>query len=301
MVNISVIIPVLNDALGLQETVLSFVSQDYPKDRYEIIIIDNGSTDNTAEVANNLVQTYPGLVRYGIENNIKSSYAARNKGINMSNGDIISFIDADVTVLPDYLKNIWTVFEKNSVDYVGVEVILYLKKDTLSSKYNIVNDFPIQTFLEKHHFIPTCCLSIRRPVLDVVGNFDSRLESSGDLEFGTRVYEAGLKQLFVKDIKIRHPARYKYNSLINKSNRIARGIAQLNIYYPGKYTEIYKSYYKIKSYLPAKPIKLYKYYKMKKVRVNFISAIILSFFNTHLGILSFLSLRKEMKRLRKTR
>ena len=298
MLDISIIIPVYNDSFGLKETALTFVTQDYPKDRYEIIIIDNGSTDNTAEVAKNLAQTYPGLVKYGVENTIKSSYAARNKGINISKGDILCFIDADVTVSADYLQNIWTVFEKNTVDYVGVEVIVYSTKDTLSSKFNIVNDFPVQFFLENHHFIPTCCLSIRRSVLTAVGKFDSCLESSGDLEFGTRVYEAGLKQLYVKDIKIRHPARYKYSALKNKSKRIGRGIAQLNNYYPGKYADIYESYYKIKSYLPAKPIKLYKYYKMKQVNINFISAIILSFFNTHLKILSFLSFRKEMKRLR---
>jgi|TARA_B100001971_G_scaffold212256_1_gene241936 glycosyltransferase involved in cell wall biosynthesis len=71
------------------------VEQDFPKNEYEIIVADNGSTDNTLDIANKYINNYSILVKYVIESNVQSSYAARNKGINIAKGDILAFTDSD--------------------------------------------------------------------------------------------------------------------------------------------------------------------------------------------------------------
>lgn len=74
-VEISVIIPVYNDAEGLRDTLESLVDQEFDGD-YEILPVDNNSADNTGEVIEEFERNYPKLVRGLEENEIQSSYAA---------------------------------------------------------------------------------------------------------------------------------------------------------------------------------------------------------------------------------
>lgn len=92
---ISIIIPVYNDPVGLTNTINSLVKQDF-KGKYEILIVDNGSDDNTPEIIQKFEKKYSNLVEGFKENEIQSSYAARNKGIKKSRGEILVFIDADM-------------------------------------------------------------------------------------------------------------------------------------------------------------------------------------------------------------
>jgi glycosyltransferase involved in cell wall biosynthesis/peptidoglycan/xylan/chitin deacetylase (PgdA/CDA1 family) len=93
---ISIIVPCYNQAHFLTEAIESILSQAYP--HYEIVVIDDGSTDNTAEVAGR----YPG-VRCVRQDN-RGLAAARNTGIRKSNGDYLVFLDADDRLLPNALE-----------------------------------------------------------------------------------------------------------------------------------------------------------------------------------------------------
>lgn len=97
MVNVSVIIPTHNRGKFLRRTIDSVLKQTYKK--YEIIVVDDGSTDNTREI----VQTYGKKVRYIYQKNAGPS-AARNKGIKNARGKYIAFLDSDDEFLPDKLK-----------------------------------------------------------------------------------------------------------------------------------------------------------------------------------------------------
>ena len=93
---ISVIVPCYNQAHFLTEAIASILSQTYS--HYEIVVVDDGSTDNTAEVAGR----FPG-VRCVCQDN-RGLAAARNTGILSSNGDYLVFLDADDRLLPHALK-----------------------------------------------------------------------------------------------------------------------------------------------------------------------------------------------------
>ena len=93
---ISVIVPCYNQAHFLTEAIASILSQTYP--HYEIVVVDDGSTDNTAEVAGR----FPG-VRCVCQDN-RGLAAARNTGIRSSNGDYLVFLDADDRLLPHALE-----------------------------------------------------------------------------------------------------------------------------------------------------------------------------------------------------
>ena len=262
---ISVIIPVYNDSKGLMDTLDSLVAQDFSKKNYEIVISDNGSNDNTLDTAEMFAKKYPELIHIVVENNIKSSYAARNKGINASKGSIIAFIDADMSVDKDWLTRIVRSLEKYRVDYLACKVEIYLKENSIFGLYNKMVGFPVGKYIKKSHFAPTCCLIIRKSVFDKVGLFDSRLISGGDYEFGNRVNEMGYKLYYDDGIVMRHPARSSFKQIFCKFFRIGRGTQQILLYYPKYCKEIYRDILNLRYYLPTKPWNFFKNMKGYKI------------------------------------
>ena len=104
---ISVIIPTHNYGAFIRETIESVFLQDYPTDRVELIIVDDGSTDNTKEI----VQEYAGRVTYLYEEH-RGVAAARNKGMSLANGEIITFLDADDVWVSGRTRRVAETFNK---------------------------------------------------------------------------------------------------------------------------------------------------------------------------------------------
>jgi glycosyltransferase involved in cell wall biosynthesis len=280
---ISVIVPTYNDPSGIKDTLDSLINQDYGADNFEIIVVDNGSVDNTQAVINDYSERHPRLIRLVVEDKIQSSYAARNKGIESAKGSIIAFIDADMSVGKDWLTNIERSLKKYRCDYLACGVEIYFKNKSIYEIYDKITGFPLDLYMYEYHFAPTCCLVVRKEVFKEVGSFDSRLISSGDLEFGMRVHEKQLKLFFDPNISMKHPARSSLRKLCNKYFRIGRGHLQLSVYYPDRFSKMFRYYRDPLFYLP----KLRKSPELKdgndiwhelsfenKIKINFIKWIL---------------------------
>jgi len=250
---ISVIIPVYNCPHGLKDTLKSVVDQNYPKDCYEILPIDNNSTDETPEIIKRYQKKFPNLVRGLSELDIQSSYAARNKGIKNANGDIFVFIDADMWVENDWLSKIAEEFQDGKPKYLGYNVEIVSEKENLVSLYNKYNGFQIKRFIEDHHFTGAGCLAASKEVFDEVGLFDHNLISGGDNEFGNRVFDAGFELDYTSKTKAYHPARDSFYSLIKKTFRIGRGVYQLKENHPDRYSYLERSVFNPRYLLPDPP------------------------------------------------
>ena len=202
-----------------------------------------------------------------------------------------------MTVKNNYLSKLVECFENSQTDYLGCNVRLFMSKKSLAAKYNCLYDFNIENDINNNHYSPTCSLTVRKDVFKTIGIFDDRLESGGDWEFGQRVYKYGMNQYFAKNIIMLHPSRYSYSSIINKSTRIARGIAQLAFYYPKDCQLLFDGYFKIRSFLPFNPINILKNAKNNNINLNLIEGIILSIYHVPIRIISFISLLKEKRKL----
>lgn len=230
--DISIIIPVYNDPDGLQSTVESLLVQSIDRD-YEIIIVDNDSTDATGDIAAEYAENEP-LVKVGIENEIQGSYAARNRGLELATGSTIVFLDADVTADPGWLTGGMRAMESLDASYMGVKVkvVPVGEPPSVAEQYQMAKGFPVESYIRRDSFAPTCSLFVTRSLIDRVGNFDAGLVSGGDVEFGHRVGEHGFDLCYTDDIVSIHPARETVNELLEKNARVGRGKAQLRQRHP---------------------------------------------------------------------
>lgn len=251
MVLSSIVIPVYNDPHGLSTTVDSVLNQTTQD--YEVIIADNGSSDNTVDIAKEY--TNDDRVELVREMDVQSSYAARNTAIQITSGSYIIFLDADMWVEEDYVEQITRYLDEMNLRYTGCDVDV-VTDDGLVSRFDSANGFPVRRYIERYNFAPTCCLTVKRDVFDEVGLFDQRLVSGGDLEFGHRVSQQGIEQGFVEELTVYHPARETLHSIFSKFERVGRGRTQLHRYYPEDFR--WHPLVNPLLYLPPNPLEFYR-------------------------------------------
>ena len=198
---ISVVIPTYNCSQFIISAIHSVLDQSY--ENYEIIIVDDGSTDNTKEVLKPYIEEKK--IQYVFQNNLGPS-AARNKGIKLSKGEYIAFLDADDLWIPGKLekqvnfldnnKNLGLVFSDTSIfDEGGVisDSFLRLKKNlwkiptSSDSKNGRVFLRNIFEDLIEENFIPTKTVLIRKKCIDELGYFDETLFSVEDRDMWLRI------------------------------------------------------------------------------------------------------------------
>jgi glycosyltransferase involved in cell wall biosynthesis len=110
---LSIVICTYNRGYLIRKTIDSLIGQHMDKGLYEIVIVDNNSTDDTRKIAENYIETNPGTqIVYAFEENPGLSWA-RNKGIEASRGKYLSYIDDDAYAEPDYAENIVSAFKAN--------------------------------------------------------------------------------------------------------------------------------------------------------------------------------------------
>jgi len=119
---LSVIIPCKNGETHIKRCITSLVNQKLKLSDYEIIIIDDGSTDNSLEVIEELQKTYKNIIFY--KQSSQGQGAARNKGIKLAKGDYIYFLDADDYLAYNSLNIILDYIENHHLDVVGFNTIL---------------------------------------------------------------------------------------------------------------------------------------------------------------------------------
>lgn len=229
---VSIIIPVYNDPSGVSGTLDSLFTS-VTKHDVQMLVVDNASTDRTPDVVRSYDDDRVTLLR---ETDVQSSYAARNAGIRHADSDLLAFVDADMTVSDSWLEEALDTLHATDADYLACDVELTLPDDpSLAARYDRHTGFPVEQYLERQQFAPTCCLFVRRPVFEEVGLFDPRLVSGGDKEFGNRVHDAGYETAFADDATMYHPTRNSLGSLVTKDVRVGRGHAQLQRFYPDRY------------------------------------------------------------------
>ncbi|MEK7290503.1 MAG: glycosyltransferase, partial [Planctomycetota bacterium] len=197
---VSVILPTYNCANFLPHSIQSILSQTY--DSYEIIVVDDGSTDNTKEVLNPFMQR---ISYIKLEQN-KGLPAARNIGIKSALGKYIAFIDADDIWLPEKLQTDIKYFETYSEismvysKHINIDINGSVLDGDTKKRLPSGNIF-IQLFSEQN-FIITSSVVVKKDVFETTGLFDEQLFNCQDWDMWLRITfyfkVAGINKTLVK-------------------------------------------------------------------------------------------------------
>ena len=189
MPKVSVIIPAYNAEKHIAKTLDSALAQTYSE--FEIIVVDDGSRDQTASIVKQYQETYPEKVRM-IKKENAGPAKARNVGIKASNGEYIAFNDADDLWLPEKLEKQISYFERQSPQ-VGMVYTNARKFDekgiwTLPKRYRRKKvEGWIYKDLLKDNMIPNQSVMVRRSCFDEVGFFDESLDIIEDHDMWIRI------------------------------------------------------------------------------------------------------------------
>lgn len=185
---VSVVIPAYNYAKYLAKTLDSVFAQSYRP--IEVIVVDDGSTDNTAEI----VLAYP-EVRYFYQENQGVS-VARNMGIAAAQGEFIAFIDGDDIWKPHKLTlQIAYMLEHPDIGITGTRAENFLEPDTQVPPW-----FNFKRDLEECEVIIPSTLVVHRSVFEQIGNFSQNYQSEEDTEWLQRAGDANVNRLMIPEI-----------------------------------------------------------------------------------------------------
>jgi glucosyl-dolichyl phosphate glucuronosyltransferase len=219
MVRISVVICTYNRERFLLKAFKSIVNQKYDKSLYEIILVNNNSTDNTEQISLNFKKSNPNInFKYFVEEQQGLSYA-RNRGIKESSGDIITFIDDDAHAEPHFLSKTVEYLDRNTeIAVVGGKIHLDYETEKpkwvthyLESLFGYYDLGEKEKLFTKTKYPRGSNMSYRKTVFDKHGGFDVELGRKGnnlagneEKEIFVRIYNNGEKGLYFPDLLVYH-------------------------------------------------------------------------------------------------
>ncbi|MGZ3899380.1 MAG: glycosyltransferase family 2 protein [Bacteroidia bacterium] len=180
----SIIIPTYNRAEPIQRAIESIIEQTYAD--WELVIIDDGSTDNTRQVVTGYKSEN---IRYIYQENQERS-VARNNGIQHAKGKYICFLDSDDEYYPDYLENLYKEIEKRNSP---VALVKSIPSVLLNNEFkNFEKDFENENNSIEHFlttYSPLCSICVHSSILKKY-NFDVTLKYAEDTNLWVRILSA---------------------------------------------------------------------------------------------------------------
>jgi GT2 family glycosyltransferase len=223
---LSIVVLTHNRRRLLYRCLRSLLAQDWPSDQFEIIVADDGSTDGTRELVEELAVSHPTLRYYWQQR--RGVAGARNLGLRHAGGSWISFVADDYELAPDYIRTVMGLFagrpDRMVVRFkvVGVGSDFGSRAGAFYQDLSLVrrlavwgvNRKPARIFwalasfreraTEEHGLEPAGGACFRREVFEQVGWFDESFQRAEDSEFGQRLRAHGIRIFYYPQHVIRH-------------------------------------------------------------------------------------------------
>ncbi|CDF59205.1 glycosyltransferase [Thermobrachium celere] len=204
---VSILVPAHNEEKVIEETVRSIMELNYPIDRFELIVIDDLSMDNTSFILGKLEDEFAGrmkVVRTNKENGGRGKANALNVGLKHAVGELIAVYDADNR--PDKRALMYLVAEINKDDTLGAVIGKFRtinKNKNLLTRFINIEGLSFQWMAQGGRWrifnlctIPGTNFLVRRCILDKIGGWDEKAIAE-DTEISIRIYSMGFKIKFV--------------------------------------------------------------------------------------------------------
>jgi glycosyltransferase involved in cell wall biosynthesis len=178
--------------------------------QWELIIVDNGSTDQTAAVVQEFIKTNSQRTIYLFEP-VPGKSRGLNTALKIAGGEILAFTDDDCYTAPDFLCRIWSAFEDPSVGYIGGRVVLHDPADDpiATNESPTPATFPAKSFVCTG-LVPGANMAFRRRILLDIGGFDplfgpgALFPAAEEAEVVARAKAIGWKGEYHPEVVVRH-------------------------------------------------------------------------------------------------
>lgn len=237
---ITVVVPVRNEERFIAETLGQLLRQDYPEDRYEIIVADGMSDDRTREIVRVTSEQHPQIKL--LDNPKRLSSAGRNVGFKNGKGDYFLVVDGHCFIPDNRLfRNVVECFEKSAADCLGRPQPLdppgltrFQQAVAMArgSKLGHGGDSLIYGAFEGYASPVSNGAAYRRDVFEKIGFVDENFDACEDLEFNYRVEKAGLKAFTSPKLTVRYYPREDLKGLFRQMVRYGRGRFRFNRKHP---------------------------------------------------------------------
>jgi cellulose synthase/poly-beta-1,6-N-acetylglucosamine synthase-like glycosyltransferase len=199
---VSVIIPAYNSEETLAQLLHALESQTVPSEKYEVIVVDDGSTDATA----NLVASFHWAHCVSIPHS--GAATARNRGASAARGEILLFTDADCEPQSDWMEKMLAPFADTRV--IGAKGVYRTREQGMTARFvqlEYEEKYERMRNADQIDFIDTYSAAYRRQVFLSNGGFDESFPTASveDQEFSFRLARLGCRMVFIPDAIVFHP------------------------------------------------------------------------------------------------
>jgi glycosyltransferase involved in cell wall biosynthesis len=232
---LSVVIPTYNDAPVLRRALAALEAQSLAPAAYEVVVVDDGSTDDTPRVITAAAAGRARIRGVRLEHNQGRS-AARNAGICATAAPLIVFVDSDVLVRPDFLQRHLAIHRAAGHPVVGRGPVIVIPSPSIPPGTPRISSSPA--------YLDTANASIPRAALIEAGLFDEGFRVYGweDFDLGLRLQARGIPRVFSRDAVAFHvqvlPTVDSFDRLLAKEEERARTALYLLRKHPGVQTRM---------------------------------------------------------------
>ena len=230
---VSVVIPVKDRAEELQRCLASLARLNYPPENIQVIVVDDGSKDLSATVAQR-----SGAIVVPSGGTGRGPAAARNVGARAATGDILAFIDSDCTASPEWLMELMPVFNDPKAAAVGGMVDGMCTASPIDRYEAVMSSLSLGSRERKGNrgndtfYLPSCNLLVRRPAFLGVGGFDDTMHVGEDVDLTWRLRDTGWTIVYLPEGRVLHEHRSTFRSFMSRRFDYGTSEGMLQLLHP---------------------------------------------------------------------
>ena len=208
---VTIVVPVRNGATTIAECVSSLLASQYDRQQFEIVVVDNDSSDPTREI----LRGFGSEIRVLTER-VRGASAARNHGIRDARGALIALTDADCVVEPGWLSALVSPLEDQAVGVVGGRILSREKGNRIEKFGETIHDHRRAIEIEDQPYVISMNWASRREVIQTAGMFDESLLRGQDVDLAWRIHRSGLRLVYAPSAIIRHRNEHTLRGLMQE-------------------------------------------------------------------------------------
>jgi GT2 family glycosyltransferase len=201
---VSIVIPTFNRPANLERCLKSISALDYPRDRFETLIVNDGGTLPSEQVVFRIVSDIAVTV---LSQPNRGPAAARNTGIAAARGEFIVFIDDDCVVPPDWLTNVEAAIEKTPDTLIGGRTVNLFPENVFSETSQLIVDYVYRYYdgsAGNSTFFASNNIVVRSDLIRDIGGFDENFRTAEDRELCRRWAASGRPFSYAPDVVVMH-------------------------------------------------------------------------------------------------